>query len=214
MYSYKNRKAHRTVDKDSACLCCGTILVGIRCTYNLKTCEGVLEKLEKLLECRINIDQIRVICASPVFAESTLTKRYSVFEADLKDLRTKYSTFNLRTPEDSLKLKCTSPNARSNVQVTEVIKRCAKSSPHCPRKKARGPLFGSLTQHYSNLDFTPLHMFINIDMLFLSQNIECGKIYLKQIETIKFDLHKECKLIDNYLCAEICRKIYLYDIIS
>jgi hypothetical protein len=53
----KKGKRHRTADKDYACLCCGTILVGIRCTYNLTTCDGVLEKLEKLLECQINIDE-------------------------------------------------------------------------------------------------------------------------------------------------------------
>ena len=152
-------RRHRTVDKDSACLCCGTILVGIRCTYNLKTCEGVQEKLEKLLECHINIDQNSCrLCKSCFRRIDSLTKRYSVLEADLKELRTKYSTLNSRTPDDSLKLKCTSPKARSNVQVVEVIKRCAKSSPHRPRKKARGPLFESLTQHYSNLDFTPLYV--------------------------------------------------------
>ena len=193
--SIKIERCHRTVDKDSACLCCGTILVGIRCTYNLKTCEGVLEKLEKLLECRINIDQnscrlckscfrridsltkarfplgefvratrkqefsnvigwrkssllrqpitlpdscVRFASREQIRLEENWLKRYSVLEADLKELRTKYSTLNSRTPDDSLKLKCTSPNARSNVQVGEVIKRCAKSSPHRPRKKARG----------------------------------------------------------------------------
>ena len=178
----KTERRHRTVDKDSVCLCCGTILVGIRCTYNLKTCEGVLEKLEELLECHINLDQNSCrLCKSCFRRIDSLTKRYLVLEADLKELRTKYnlSALNSRTPKD-LQPKCTSPNARSNVHVTEVIKRCAKSSPHRPRKKARGPLFESVTENHSNLDFTPLYVDQNVndracDQQAPTENEECSR---------------------------------------
>jgi hypothetical protein len=46
----KKGKCHRTADKDYVCLCCGTILVGIRCTYNLTTCDGVLDKFVSVVQ--------------------------------------------------------------------------------------------------------------------------------------------------------------------
>ena len=56
-------------------------------------------------------------------------------------------------PLSSQTPECTSPK----VQVyTQVIKRCAKSSPHRAKKRARGPLLESPAENDSN--FTPLYV--------------------------------------------------------
>jgi len=125
-----NRRVKTT--KDYPCLLCGVNLLGLKCTFNLRSNTHLLHITETLLENNINLDvQSERMCKPCANRVESLYKRNRVVLAQIEDIKSKYDNASGIPSASPPK---TPPESRTRV------KRQNKSSPMV-RKRTKKALF-------------------------------------------------------------------------
>ena len=77
--------------KDSFCLCCGVCLIGAKSTFNVCTCERLLDQLQELTETSINLNiRSTRVCKTCCRRVDSLHRRSKVLQLDLEEFRGKF----------------------------------------------------------------------------------------------------------------------------
>lgn len=124
------KKTCRAANKDLVCLVCGISLIGERCTFNVRSHEGLLQKIEKIVEEKIDTDMKSIRTCRPCCRKmELLDKKNVVLQAQLREVRTKFAVVNRGS------------------DIIESVKRLSKGSPSSSkRKKSRTRLSSALEE--------------------------------------------------------------------
>lgn len=77
--------------KDSFCLCCGVSLIGANSTFNVCTCERLLDKLQELTKTSINLTICSTRVCKPCYRRAdSLHTRSKVLQLDLEEFRRRF----------------------------------------------------------------------------------------------------------------------------